>query len=362
MNSQKQRSKVVVLKTTPETVLDSYAELMHLAEYENVISKDIDTLIKLNLSWTKYFPACSSQPWQVEGVIKTLIEDGFSKEKVLPIENKTVVTDPIKGAHNNKWMPVLEKYGLNFTPLPEVEWIKYDFGQGLLKLNDIFPEGILIPKMFKGKNVIHLPTLKTHGHSQTTGAIKNSFGGLLKEVRHYAHKYIHEVLVDLVIMQKQLHPGIFAVMDGTVCGDGAGPRTMVPRIKNFVLASADSVAIDAVAAKMMGFNPMDIDYIRICDEMGLGTGKPENIKIVGEDISEVNFGFKTKKSFVIWGDQMLRKGCLRWLEKPLLHSSLVGWAPFASNLYHDFLWYPIVGKKIIRDFMKTQWGNLFQQY
>ncbi len=357
-----EKSKVVVLKTTPDTVLDSYAELMHLADYENVISKDIDTLIKLNLSWTKYFPACSSQPWQVEGVVRTLIEDGFSREKVLPIENKTVVTDPIKGAHNNKWMPVLEKYGLNFTPLPEVEWIKYDFGQGLLKLNDIFPEGILIPKMFKGKNVIHLPTVKTHGHSQTTGAIKNSFGGLLKEVRHYAHKYIHEVLVDLVIMQKQLHPGIFAVMDGTVCGDGAGPRTMVPRIKNFVLASADSVAIDAVAAKMMGFNPMDIDYIRICDEMGLGTGKPENIEIVGEDISEVNFGFETKKSLVIWGDQMLRKGGLRWLEKPLLHSPLVGWAPFASNLYHDFLWYPIIGKKIIRDFMKTQWGNLFQQY
>ena len=41
-------------------------------------------------------------------------------------------------------------------------------------------------------------------------AIKNSFGGLLKEVRHYAHKYMHEVLVDLMMMQKELHPNIFA--------------------------------------------------------------------------------------------------------------------------------------------------------
>ena len=362
MNSQRQKPKVVVSRTSSEMVLDTYREIMHLAEYEKFINKDIDTLIKLNLSWTKYFPACSSEPWQVEGVVKTLVDDGFSKEKLLPVENKTVVTDPVKGAHNNKWMPIFEKYGLDFTPLLKVEWVKYDFKHKLLKLNQIFPGGIEIPKMFIGKNIIHLPTLKTHGHSQTTGAVKNAFGGLLKEVRHYAHKYIHEVLVDLVIMQKELHPGIFAVMDATVCGDGAGPRTMVPKIKNFILASADSVAIDAVAAKMMGYNPMEITYIRICDEMGLGVGNPTNIEIVGEEIGDVNFGFTTKKSFVIWGDQVLRKGVLRFLEKPLLHSPLIVWAPFASNLYHDFFWYPIIGKRRIRKFMKTGWGKLFQKY
>jgi uncharacterized protein (DUF362 family) len=335
---------------------------MHLAEYEKFISSDREALIKLNLSWTKYFPSCSSEPWQVEGVVKTLVEEGFSKEKLLPVENKTVVTDPVKGAENNRWLPVLEKYGLQFTPLPEVKWVKYPFKHELLKLNEIFPEGIEIPEMFIGRNIIHLPTLKTHGHSVTTGAIKNAFGGLLKEVRHYAHKYIHEVLVDLVIMQKELHPGIFAVMDGTVCGDGAGPRTMKPKIKNFILASGDSVAIDAVAAKMMGYNPMEIPYIRMCDEMNLGNGNPDNIEIIGEDITSVNFGFRTKRSLVIWGDQMLRKGFLRFLEKPLLHSPLVVWAPFASNLYHDLLWYPTIGKKIIRDFMKTEWGRLFQEY
>jgi len=362
LDKQEKKSAVAILKTTPETVLDKYSELMQLAEYKNYISPEKDTLIKLNLSWTKYFPACSSQPWQVEGVIRKLVEDDFPKEKLLPIENKTVVTNPVQGAINNKWMPVLEKYELDFIALPEVEWIKYEFKSKLLMLDKIFPEGIEIPKMFPGKNIIHLPTLKTHGHSQTTGAIKNAFGGLLKEVRHYAHKYIHEVLVDLVIMQKELHPGIFAVMDGTICGDGAGPRTMVPKIHNFILASSDSVAIDAIAAKMMGYNPMEIPYLRMCDEMNLGTANPENIEILGEDITNVNFGFTTKKSFVIWGDQMLRKGFLRFLEKPLLHSPLVVWAPFASNLYHDYLWYPIIGKKRIREFMKTEWGQLFRKY
>lgn len=355
-------SKVVVLKTKPNEVIKDYEKLMHLAEYEKVIPKDQAALIKLNLSWTKYFPACSTQPWQLDGLLTTLFRDGYKRENLFPVENKTVVTNPIEGAVNNKWMPVLNRHDLPFISLPDEEWVRYEFKSKLLKLNFIFPEGIQIPKMFIGKNIIHLPTVKTHGHSTTTGSIKNSFGGLLKEVRHYSHKYMHEVLVDLMLMQKELHPNIFTVMDGTVCGDGAGPRTMFPRVKDYILASSDSVAIDSTAARMMGFDPMDIPYIRMCHEMGLGVGDPKEIEVIGEDISRVNFGFSTKKSFVIWGDQMLRKGFLRFLEKPLLHSPLVVWAPLASNIYHDLLWYPTVGKKRIREFNKTEWGKLFEKY
>jgi len=356
------KAKVAFLKTSPQAVLEDYKKLMHLADYERFISKNTATLLKLNLSWTKYFPSCSSQPWQLEGVVKTLVEDGYTKDKLLPVENKTVVTNPVKGAKNNRWMPVLERYNLRFIPLPDVEWVRYEFKAKLLRLEQIFPEGIEIPKVFIGKNVIHLPTVKTHGHSVTTGAVKNAFGGLLKEVRHYAHKYIHEVLVDLVLMQRELHPGIFSVMDGSVCGDGAGPRTMKPRVKNVILAGSDSVAVDSIAAKVMGFEPMSIPYIRICHEMGLGIGDPREIEVVGDDISELNFKFKAKRSLVIWGDQMLRLGFLRPLERLLLHTALVVWAPLASNIYHDCLWYPTVGRKRIKQFLKTEWGELWQRY
>jgi uncharacterized protein (DUF362 family) len=356
------KPKVAVLRTSPQTILEDYKRLMHRAEYERFLAKDITTLIKLNLSWTKYFPACSSEPWQLEGVIKTLLEDGYQKDKLIPVENKTVVTNPLKGAKNNKWTSVLQKYNLEFVALPQVEWLRYEFKNKLLKLNQIFPEGIFIPKMLIGKNVLHLPTVKTHGHSTTTGAIKNAFGGLLKEVRHFAHKYIHEVLVDLLLMQKELHPGLFCVMDGTVCGDGAGPRTMKPKIKNIILASGDSLAIDSVAAKIMGFDPMSIPYIRMAHELDLGAGDLREIEVVGEDISEINFEFKTRRSLVIWGDQMIRKGFLRTLEKLLLRSPLFRWAPLASNVYHDFLWYPTVGLWRIKKFMKTEWGELWRGY
>jgi uncharacterized protein (DUF362 family) len=353
------RARIAALLTKPDTVIGDYGRLMRLAGYRAVLDPSIPTLLKLNLSWTKYYPACSTQPWQLEGVVQTMLEDGYERERLLPVENKTVVTEPWQGARNNRWLPVLERHGLTFTALPEVEWTVHRFKAPLLMLHRIFPEGIEIPALYPGKSVLHLPTVKTHGHATTTGSIKNSFGGLLKEVRHYAHKHMHEVLVDLLMMQKEIHPGIFTVMDGTVCGDGAGPRTMIPVTGNVILAGADSVAIDAVAARLMGFDPLAIPYLRMCHERGLGIADPRQIDLAGDDISSMNLHFKVSRSLVIWGDQMLRRGPLRFLEKVALHSPLVVWAPFASNLYHDFLWYPTIGRRRIARFRTTSWGRFF---
>jgi uncharacterized protein (DUF362 family) len=128
----------------------------------------------------------------------------------------------------------------------------------------------------------HLPTVKCHIYTTTTGAMKNAFGGLLNHKRHQTHTYIHETLVDLLAIQKEIHPGIFCIMDGTTSGNGPGPRIMKPVQKDILLASSDQVAIDAVSAKIMGFDPMKIKYIYLAHEAGLGTGKPEEIEIVGD--------------------------------------------------------------------------------
>ena len=355
------QSRIAALRTTPETVLGDYGRLMRLARYRDTLDPSIPTLLKLNLSWTKYYPACSTEPWQLEGVVATLLEDGYARERLLPVENKTVVTEPWQGARNNRWLPVLERFGLPFIALPEVAWTVHRFRAPLLRLNQIFPDGIEIPALYPGKNVLHLPTVKTHGHATTTGAIKNAFGGLLKEVRHHAHKYMHEVLVDLVLMQRELHPGVFTVMDGTVCGDGAGPRTMRPVLGEVLLAGADSVAVDAVAARLMGFDPFSIGYLRLCHERGLGTIDPRDIELVGDDITGLDLGFQVSRSLVIWGDQMLRRGPLRFLERLALHSPLVVWAPLASNVYHDWLWYPTVGRSRIARFRRTRWGRFLDE-
>lgn len=357
-------SVVAVLKTSPETVIQDYRKLMNLTKYEKILPQKQKTILKLNLSWTQYYPACSTPPWQLEGVLNTLKGDNY--QDVVAVENQTVVTHPWKGAHQNKWLPLLENYQVDFQPLTNVEWTPYQPKNDMLAMHEIFGK-IYIPKMFKNTNIIHFPTVKTHGHTTTTGAMKNAFGGLIPKYRHHAHKKIHQVLVDLLTIQQEIHHSIFAVMDGCVCGDGAGPRTMTPYLGNIILASADQVAIDAVAAKIMGFKPLDIEYIKLAHDKGLGIGDTEQIDIVGTDEKEfnkLNFHFQTKKSPVITWDQHLRKKTMniKPLHQLLFNSPLFKTFIFASEFYHDKIWYPTTGKNKIKQFQKTKWGKLHQKY
>jgi len=182
-------------------------------------------------------------------------------------------------------------------------WEPYKPKGRMLTLDHIYPEGILIPHYFIGKYIVHLPTVKTHMYTTTTGAMKNAVGGLLSKYRDYTHTWIHETLVDLLAIQKEIHTGIFAVMGGTTSGTGAGPRMLQPVVKNVILASADQVAIDAVAAKVMGFDPPGIKCYRLAPDQGLGLGGPREIEWVGDDISNESWGFKVghnSHSFLAW--------------------------------------------------------------
>ncbi len=359
------KSIVAVLKTNPETVLEDYGKLMRMAGYQDHLSKDRDTALKINISWHVFYPACSTTPWQLEGVIKTMLDDGYKKELLHGCHNKTVVVSAKLGEVANKHKPVIEKYGLRNVHLYEgEEWMTYEPKGKMLVLNDIYPKGIQIPKRFIGENIVHLPTMKTHVFTDMTGAMKNAFGGLLHEKRHFTHSVIHETLVDLLTIQKEIHPGIFAVMDGTFAGDGPGPRCMVPHVKDYILASADQVAIDAVAAHMMGFEPMDIKFIRLAHEAGLGCGDIKEIEIVGADISEVNWHFqKGQNTFASKGQKMIYWGPLKPLEKLLLRTFIAPWSYVASIAYHDWYWYPMIGKpRVMNALYGTQWGELFRKY
>ena len=357
------RPLVAVLYTSAATVLDDIGQVMRLAEYAQALPADLETALKINISWQRYYPACSTSPWQLDGVIRTLQQDGY--HKLLPVQNGTVVVDSHEGEAKNKHKAVLDKYGLQSLHLTDkdVPWVPYEPKGEMLVLHNVFPDGIKVPQALIGKNVIHMPTLKTHVFTTMTGAMKNAFGGLLGYRRHWTHSVIHETLVDLLTIQKEIHPGVFAVMDGTIAGDGPGPRAMRPHVKNLILASADQVAIDAVAAKLMGFDPLSLKFIRLAHERGLGCGDPEKIEVVGMDISGVNFGFRgDEDTFASRGQKLIYWGPLKPFEKLLLRTPIVPWSFFASNVYYNYLWYPLVGRRRAKQALQTEWGRLFQDY
>ena len=358
------KSKVAVLKTTPQTVLDDYRRLMELAEVERHLDKTRPTILKNNISWHFPFPGANTTPWQLEGSILGLRKAGC--REIVCVQNKTVVTSAYKGERLNRYVPVFEKYGLpvkyNFKE-SDMRWVEYKPKGKLLALHKIFPEGIRLPDFFFDKNVLHQPTVKCHIYTGTTGSMKNAFGGLLNTRRHYCHSVIHETLVDLLRIQKEIHAGIFTVMDGTTAGNGPGPRTMIPEEKDCILASGDSVAIDAVAAKMMGFDPMRIDYIRIAHEAGLGVGRPEEIEVIGEDVSGVSWGFTVGDNTASKVGNLLWFGPLKHLQKLFFQTPLVYLFVFGSYLYHDKLWYPLKGSKTVRRWTsESKWGRLFASY
>ncbi len=356
------RGKVAVLKTTPQTVLEDYESLLRLADVQAALPADKETILKINISWQTWYPACSTEPWQLEGTIRALQRAGYAN--LIGAHNQTVVVDAYVGERNNKQKAVVDAYGVRNVHLyePEVRWIRYEPRAPMLVLNKIFPDGILIPEMFIGRNIVHLPTVKTHVFTKITGAMKNAFGGLLTEKRHWTHGVIHETLVDLLTIQQEIHSGLFAVMDGTFAGDGAGPRAMRWHEKDVILASADQVAIDAMSAKLQGFNPMEIPFLRLAHEMGLGVADPQQIELVGYDVSGEDWRFVQEDTLASSGQKLIYHGALKPFENLLLRSPLVPWSFFASNFYHNVYWYPFVGRPRVQAALETKWGRLFQQY
>ena len=67
---------------------------------------------------------------------------------------------------------------------------------------------------------------------------------------------------------------------------------------------------------------------------------------------------------MITGDQFLRKGTynVKWLHDALFHSPVFKTFIFGSEFYHDYLWYPTIGKSKIKKFNKTEWGQLYKKY
>ena len=118
------KSTVAILRTRPGTVLRDYHELMNLAGYQDVVAKDADTALKVNISWHFFFPGSSTVPWQLDGVIRALKTDGYDPALVHACHNRTVVIDAHLGERENKQVNVVEAHGLRNIHLYEgEEWI-----------------------------------------------------------------------------------------------------------------------------------------------------------------------------------------------------------------------------------------------
>jgi uncharacterized protein (DUF362 family) len=359
------RARVAILRTKPDRVLGDHERLFDLAGGRDALVRGMTTILKDNISWHYPFPSANTTPWQLEGTIRALRGCGF--DDLVCVQNKTEVTDAFKGEGLNRYRPIFEAYGIpvlfNFRE-QDMRWVGYQPKAKMLALDRIYGSELRIPEYFIGKNIVHLPTVKCHIYTTTTGAMKNAFGGLLTHKRHRTHTHIHETLVDLLAIQREIHAGLFCVMDGTTAGNGPGPRIMKPVQKDVILASADQVAIDAVAAKIMGFDPMAIRYIALAHAAGLGIGRPDEIEIVGDvDAAREDWGFEVGWCFHQFAAWVTWFGPTRFLQDILTRPPILYLGNLYGRFYHDVLHWRLQERHVYERWLKdSEWGRAFDAY
>jgi uncharacterized protein (DUF362 family) len=367
------KAKVALLRTSARDVLHDYHRLLNLAGYQQALPKDADTALEISLGWHFFYPASSTTPWQLEGVIRAMQHDGYSSDLMHACHHQSVVIDAHLGERENKQLDVVQAHGLRNVHRSEgEEWIDLrevapELMAELLCLNRVYPHGFAIPKRLLGANAMHLPTVKTDVFTGVSGAMSSALGGLLDARRHWSYPVVHEALVDLLMIQKRVHRGLFAVMDGTFAGDGPGPRCLLPHVKNVILASADVVALDAVAGHLIGFDPLrDLRFVKLAHDRELGCGDLRDIEIVGDpQIMDEEWKFQGPRANTTLAARNQHR--IHWgpLKKPLewtLRTPLATLAHAASVAYHDAFWYPTYAKEHMAKVRASDWGRLFASW
>lgn len=143
--------------------------------------------------------------------------------------------------------------------------------------------------VLKADAVISVPKLKTHIETLMTGAVKNMLGclpGAGKLIIHRIAPSPDDLGQALLDIYATVRPRL-CVMDGVVAMSGNGPSRGEPQKVGALLASTDGVALDHVAARLIGYKPHLIPTIVDAKERGLGENDQAAIKILGDTLADL---------------------------------------------------------------------------
>ena len=117
-----------------------------------------------------------------------------------------------------------------------------------------------------------------------TGCVKNQFGcvpGALKGEFHVKLASAIDFARMLVDLNAFLKPRLY-VMDGIIAMEGNGPRGGNARPMKVLLFSSDPIALDATVCRMVDIDPEFVPTITLGMEAGCGTGRKDEIELVGD--------------------------------------------------------------------------------
>jgi len=312
---------------TREEVFRSVRRAMELARFTDFVPRGQDIALKPNLGWDLFLPGAVTSPWVLEGVVRVL-RDWVGK--IYLVESNQVVVDVERAFRVGGMDRVCRDHNLTWVNMTNetMRTVQLPDGRVLKELQ--------VPDILLRTPIVTVPVMKTHNKTTITGAIKNQWG-CLPMFRHNYHLVLNAALADINTVVRPR----FAVMDATVCLEGNSPKSGIPKVVDRVLASGDLVALDAVAAKLMGFDPRTIGHIGECVAAGLGVSDLERIALVGDDDLTLDFGFRpARHNLVSWVELALRNHSL--LRRIFFDTPLFGLCCRATEGYYA-AWYHVLG-------------------
>lgn len=191
-----------------------------------------------------------------------------------------------------------------------------------------YPEGKLmktiktIKPVLEVDKIINVPKIKTHMMTVYSGAVKNLFGIIPGSYKAEYHLRFEDSLdfADVLIDLCQFAKPVLTVMDAVIGMEGYGPTNGNPRKVGLIIASANPYALDVVASSVIGLQPEQVPTIVKSNKRGLCTGKIQDIKILGENLSEVkvsDFYKPTLKLSFNFYNLLLPKFISKWLNRKM---------------------------------------------
>lgn len=263
------RSTVAALRTSPDTVLADLARLTELAGLATALRDGAPTLLVAQRDRAA-LPGAHSPPWQIHGACNALRDKGFRALSVTWPTPLSPPNDPARKVLRALGVPDADERRGAIKPLSRMH-----------ALPRAFPDGITVCDRARDANLVHLGTLRPHPRTAVAGAMHGALHALLGERRHALTPWTARALVDLLAITREVSAGLFSVLDLTVLR----PTAHRAWPAGFLVASADPVALDAVGARLMGYDPMRLPHLRLAHDDGLGVADPRDLTLVGDDLS-----------------------------------------------------------------------------
>ncbi len=216
--------------------------------------KDKTILVKPNiLSDVPPEMAVTTHPSIVEALIIILKEKGAKKIYV----GDSPAIHPIKfKAKNSNIFQICEK--------ENVTWANFS-DKTVKKLVPFTRRKVAMTHLIDEVDFcISVAKMKTHELMFTTGVIKNMFGLVPSFHKSKQHVYnpSRKGFAKFICGLYKISKTEFAIMDGIIAMEGAGPGNGDPKKVGYILASNDGLALDISQAIIMGHNPLDIPIIK----------------------------------------------------------------------------------------------------